>query len=169
MYYALVHYLQSYPDSINPYRQRHDPRYQVTAPHITFIFPVESWIGEQALTQHIPAVLRNWSSINVTLEGISQSHDNLVYLNVTNGNQDLIRLHDQLYTGMLVSYLRQDITYIPHVTLGTLNNINGLTAMSEAQELNLKFDIVIDKVTLIKCTNHDAPPIWKKDFELGAA
>jgi hypothetical protein len=33
------------------------------------------------------------------------------------GNEKVIALHDELYTGILSSYLRKDIEYIPHIGL----------------------------------------------------
>jgi 2'-5' RNA ligase len=43
-------------------------------------------------------------------------------LNVKKGNDELIKIHDRLYTGILREYLVRDISYIPHITVGSLKN-----------------------------------------------
>ena len=52
----------------------------------------------------------------------SDDEDETVYVFLVpdEGHSGLSLLHDRLYTGPLPQYLRLDLPYIPHITIGTL-------------------------------------------------
>lgn len=79
MYYAFVHYLNSYPTSLDAFRRKYDPRVDVTHPHITLVFPVGASIGQREISDHITAVIKNWKPFSITLEGAVLSWDNLPF------------------------------------------------------------------------------------------
>lgn len=166
MYFALVQYLKNYPPEIDAFRKRHDPRYELARPHLTYVFPVDAKIGEVPLVQHIEQVLAGKKAFPVTFSGITYSWDDLVFLLVQDGNDSVIQLHDELYTGILQPFLRADIEYIPHVTLGK-------KSIAEAQDLDLVRDLAfsseVSSLTLIKRENEMSPILWQKEFVLDRA
>ncbi len=166
MYYALVHYLQNYPKELDLFRQQFDPRFQITGPHLTLIFPVNATVGQEKLIAHISAKLAQQNPFQITLTGIEKSWDNYIFLTVGQGNERLTELHDRLYQDMLSHFLRSDIHYIPHVTLGKVNPENEAVALKAANELDLHFDITIDRLQLIRCQDDMAPHDWEKEFRL---
>jgi 2'-5' RNA ligase len=72
-------------------------------------------------------------------------------LNVKKGNDELIKIHDRLYTGILREYLVRDISYIPHITVGSLKNKEDFSkAVDQTASFNTNFTTVIsDFVTEI--------------------
>jgi 2'-5' RNA ligase len=122
MYYALVYYPKfdrKTEENIKAFRRKYDPFVDSWKPHIPFIFPVPcSEVEEEKLTEHVETVLRNWKSFPIRIGGFRKSWDHWLFLVLKEGNEEAIALHDELYTGILSSYLRSDIEYIPHIGIG---------------------------------------------------
>lgn len=165
MYYALVYYLKSYPQELVAFRQKYDPRTAITAPHLTFVFPVIANIHEATLIEHISQILAHCKPISITLRGITKAWDDYVFLMVADGTQQVIELHDQLYTGILATELRKDLPYVPHVTIGQVE-VGATEPIEEAKALNLHIELNINKLHLIRCVNDSTPHEWEKIFEL---
>jgi 2'-5' RNA ligase len=49
-------------------------------------------------------------------------------LNVKRGNDELIALHDWLYTGPLAASLSREHTFVPHLTVGRLGSVGAFGA-----------------------------------------
>lgn len=164
MYFALVHYLENYPSEIDDFRRKYDSRVKITPPHLTFVFPVNSSIDENELVRHISRVLQNLESFEVVIGGIERSWDDYVFLTLSEGNERVINLHDQLYTGLLLPHLNKQIQYIPHVTIGRVDLGNNNDPIQEATELQIEQAITIGKLSLIRCQDDNSPHEWEKEF-----
>lgn len=163
MYYALVYYLNEYPAVIDSFREKYDSRFLLTKPHLTFIFPVDATVSQTVIVEHIDKILNSKTSLQITFSGISRSWDNLVFLLTKEGTDKIMYLHDELYSGVLKPFLRPNIEYIPHVTLGSIQSEETL---KEAKNLNIHFSSRISSLTLIKRENETSPIIWSKVFAL---
>ena len=119
MFYALVHYPAVDTVSINQLRRSYDPQIDLIDPHITLVFPVREAIGEQRLVSHIEKILRGWKPFPIHLQGLQRSWDNYLFLLIQEGKMEVIRLHDELYTGILAKHLRDALPFVPHITLGS--------------------------------------------------
>ena len=51
---------------------------------------------------------------------LDSSHDGANYVSLipTDDFNEILRLHDRLYSGLLEQYLRKDLPYKPHLTVG---------------------------------------------------
>lgn len=165
MYYAVVYYLESYSPKIDQFRRKHDPRVEVTRPHVTLLFPIGDSIDEKKLINHITKVLKDWKAFHISLAGVTKSWDNYIFLTVSSGKEQVIKLHDALYTGMLSKYLREDIEFIPHVTIGQ-EEAESRSTLREATALQMKETVYISKVYLIRCSDDKTPHEWEKVFVL---
>lgn len=168
MIYAVVHYPDIDTVRIGQLRKEYDPQAGLIEPHLTIVFPLPDSVGEQALVSHIERVLSGWHPFPIRLKGLMQSPDNYLLLLLAEGSADITRLHDELYTEVLAPYLRADIAFVPHVTLGTFGEAaDGCRrALSEAERLNLDYESVVDRLDLLKI-NDDRPRIvWSKEFHL---
>lgn len=104
-------------------RKKFDERYyNVVEPHFTIVFPVEK-IEEHSFVQHVKKSTKYFESINFTIrssiivkDAFSKFTD--VFLVPDEGNSEIIRLHDKMYTGILSAELRLDIPFIPHIGIG---------------------------------------------------
>ena len=88
-------------DLIQNIRLRYDPLANKIAPHITLVFPFESEISSDALRQHIETQLDGLKPFSLSFQGISQEQDNYLFLNLTQGQKQIVRIHDILYYGIL--------------------------------------------------------------------
>src|SRR4030095_6311106 len=104
MRYALVHYPAVDLGRIDLIRKKYDPQFRLIAPHITIMFPAPDSIGERGLVSHIESVLRHWEPFPICLKGLQESWDQYLLLLINKGEADVIRLHDEMYTGLLSEY-----------------------------------------------------------------
>ena len=106
-----------------------------------------------------------------------------LFLILAQGNDSVIQLHRELYTGILAPYQREDIEFIPHLSLGLFARQDAAydirkprnvpleiekysQALSEAQELGLDYHCVIDRLHLVKISNDISKIVWSKEFPL---
>jgi len=168
MTYALVHYPEINTERIDLLRMRYDPQAALLAPHITLIFPLPETVDESALISHIEAVLLQWKAFPLGLEKLERSFDDCLFLTATEGAQELIGLHDDLYRGMLAAHERADIPYVPHVTVGvfTIQPAVFEEALEMAAQLDLKYESVVNRVSLLKLDDERTAIVWSKEFPL---
>src|ERR1051325_10646116 len=112
MLYALVHYPAVDVERINRLRRKYDPQFDLIAPHITVMFPVPESIGKHRLLSHIESVLPHWKPFPIHWKGLRKSWDEYLFLVLEGGEAEVIRLHDDLYTGLLSEYRSKDIPYV---------------------------------------------------------
>ncbi|WLR58849.1 2'-5' RNA ligase family protein [Guptibacillus hwajinpoensis] len=116
---------------IESIRAKYDPLYKLIPPHITLVFPFESDISKEKLLQHIRNVLINETPFKITLQGITGADERYLFLGVKSGNDEIIKLHDKLYTGLLKKHHYRNISYIPHITVGQLETKNEFNKVVE--------------------------------------
>jgi 2'-5' RNA ligase len=183
VYYGLVHYLSIDTEHIDRFRSKHDPHVDLIEPHITVVFPVPGFIGKERIVRHIQSVLRGWKSFPIHLQGFHKSWNHWLFLILQEGNASVIRLHDELYTGVLAGYRKEDIGFIPHLGLGffakrdaaydildpqqvPLDTARYSQALEEAKRLNLDYHGVIDKLHLVEITDDVSQIERDKEFVL---
>ena len=135
-------------DTINNIRGKYDPLANYIAPHITIIFPFESDLTTHELKEYFNKSLIGMKNFKVMLKGITGDYrDGYLFLNVKKGNDNIIELHDKLYSGLLEKFLYRKVTYCPHLTVGRVSEENEFdNAVNELSCYNENFETVIDKV-----------------------
>ncbi|MTI69814.1 MAG: 2'-5' RNA ligase family protein [Firmicutes bacterium] len=134
-------------EKIEDIRSKYDPLYNCIKPHITLVFPFESNIQTKELKKHIKEVLGGIDKFKLKLKGITGSLDNYLFLNIKEGNDNLIKIHDKLYTGILKKHLYKKITYFPHLTVGKFEDSNSFQkAFMEVKNMDYVFEAVIEKI-----------------------
>jgi 2'-5' RNA ligase len=101
-------------------RRRYDPLATEMPAHLTLVFPFEDPLPDAALEAHVRSVVAGWRPLTITLAEITGHENPHLFLNVKRGNDELIDLHDRLYTGPLARHQLRWNTYVPHVTVGRL-------------------------------------------------
>jgi 2'-5' RNA ligase len=101
-------------------RAKYDPLFNLIQPHITLVFPFDSDLSTNALEKHLHDAIRGHSPFRVVLKGITGYPGGYLFLNVKVGNDEIIALHDKLYSGPLQPYLDRTVTYTPHLTIGRI-------------------------------------------------
>lgn len=137
MYYCLVHYPEINTTALDLFKRKYDPYYPGVNPHISLIFPVPaSEMSREVMVEHVKTVLKSWKPFDYHLAGFEKAVDHWLFLTVKEGNEEIIRLHDQLYSGPFKKYLREDLPFLPHVALGLFTK--------EGSEYNLENPSVVE-------------------------
>jgi hypothetical protein len=163
MHYAVVYFPEVYPESVNRIRREYDPTEPIVRPHIGVVFPVPESVGEDKLAGHVERVLGAWGRFPVGIGGLKKSFDHWLLLTLEEGYDDVVRLYREMNTGILATYRRDDIEFIPHISLGLF--VKGSTpydggqrsqfderryrgALEEVQKEDLNFKCVVDRLHL---------------------
>ena len=168
MIYALIHYPNFDHPRLDQFRKKYDVQVNLIALHITLMFPVPESMGEENLVHHLENVLHNWQPFPIHLQGVQISPDDHVFLMLQKGNAEILRLHSEIYTGILVDYRREDIPFVPHLTLGVLNQDSNEHdhVLEEAKQLDIDHHSVLDKLHLVKVNDDRSKIVWSKEFSL---
>jgi len=177
--HAVVHFPNIDKTRINELRDEYDPYRGLIDVHITIVFPVR--VDEQALVEHIEKTLECWRPFEVRLKGLLLSFDQWLFLTVQDGNRRLVKLFEEMYTGLLASHRRHDIEFVPHIGLGyfgmedydlddptavPLDQSRYEEALRKAEAAELDFETVIDRVTLIEVDDQFTQTTIVKEFLL---
>ncbi|MEI8073080.1 MAG: 2'-5' RNA ligase family protein [Candidatus Saccharibacteria bacterium] len=97
--------------------------YMVIEPHFTFVFPVAN-VDEQEFISHVREKAKDAKAITFTLNKTKVVKDSFneywhTFLVPSEGYDEIVKLHDLLYTGSLQKELRLDIPFVPHVGIGS--------------------------------------------------
>lgn len=156
MQYAVVFFPSIQSQELDDFRGKFDPKSTLIPPHITLVFPVSGEIGQDSLIKHIQESIASIKPFGITLEGTHLASDNYLYLLVSKGNEKIVELHDRLYTGVLAPYLRTDLEFIPHLTIGYFEKNNSLDknqydlAKEALQNSPFNFEVSFDSISLIQ-------------------
>ena len=139
---------------IDEIRDKYDPLAHHVRPHITLVFPFQSEISIYELMNHLKGVLSQIKSFKITMNGIVpvQSFGNYLFLEITEGIEEIVDIHKQLYTGLLAPFHPQWLKagdYYPHMTVGKLESIEEYEdAIEEVKNINDIFSSIANKVSV---------------------
>jgi 2'-5' RNA ligase len=154
---------------IESVRRTNDPQHRLIAAHITLVFPLV--MPEGALDGHVRRCAAERSPFSITLDravvhrnaGAPNPH---VFLLPAHGAEEIARLHDDLYGGALRAHLREDIPYVPHVTVGACPEERTCAAL--AAELNQRGISVHARIDAVEVVSVSADAVTRvAAFALG--
>ncbi|CAM3118064.1 2'-5' RNA ligase family protein [Lactiplantibacillus plajomi] len=129
-------------------RQQYDPLAPHIRPHLSLVFPFESSLSDAQLTRLIRAMVAKLSPFELTLDHLGTDHHGYFWLRVTTGNLLLTQLHDQLYADAnLAPFLRSDLPYHPHLTLGHVAPTAVPAILARLAPLPLKFTTTVTTIS----------------------
>lgn len=148
-------------EAIQAIRERFDPLVEYIAPHITLVFPFESALSTDELKAHLSHTLAGMRPFTVRLNGVTGDfRDGYLFLNVKQGNDSIIDLHDRLYSGALEPFLLRKVTYCPHITVGRVLEPSAFDrALEELAGFQESFEAEIDKVYVENIDSSDRSTI----------
>jgi len=109
---------------IRAFRIEHDrAKVHKVEPHFTIAFGVPG-VDDDHYLEHVRKIAAASHPITFhcryAMLGADESGDTAyIFLVPDEGNSALSLLHDRLYAGLLASYLRIDVPFVPHITIGT--------------------------------------------------
>ena len=122
MYWSLVYFPDVGADSLNGIRRKYDPTFELIRPHVTIMFPAPESVGEVRLREHIHNIALRRRQFPVRFRGFVKSPDHWLFLKVEDGNAEFVQLYASMYTGPLAEFRRDDVEFVPHVSLGLFVN-----------------------------------------------
>lgn len=160
--------LNKHHNLIQNIREKYDPLANCIAPHVSLVFPFESDISNEELKQHLDKTLDGIGKFTVEFRGVTgDMRDGYLFLNVKRGNDQIIELHDRLYTGKLKDYLHRGIIYCPHITVGKIDDPDkfneAIKELSSFDETIIKADI--DRI-YVEAIDEDNNSIIQFTYEL---
>lgn len=126
-------------DWIQSIRRKHDRLYyDVVNPHVSLVFPIDG-IERSTLIGHVHKQARSTAPFEAVFRcailGDPDFEDHAhAFLVPDEGFSNIVRLHDQLYTGPLADFLRLDMPFLPHV--GIANTPQPEACKKIVDELN---------------------------------
>ncbi|EJS68749.1 2'-5' RNA ligase family protein [Bacillus cereus] len=136
-------------DEIESIRKIHDPLFSLIPPHITIVFPFEINISNDELKSHILDLSKGIGTIEIKFASRITSVGDYLFLKVEKGKEQIEKLHDKLYTGPLLQFLKRDIRYIPHVTVGRKESPQLAAEIAKAvSSFHEKLTCVINRISV---------------------
>jgi len=135
---------------IEAIRKKYDPFHKKFRTHITLTFLFED-IPQKQLYEHIKKSIKGIKPFRIILKGIKKSpKEYCLYLLIKKGKIPIIRIHKKLYSKLLTKWLRKEIPYLPHVTLGVLKNRSEIhNAIKEINKKKIEVEVNINKIYLL--------------------
>ncbi len=104
--------------AIEPFRAANDPAAANMPAHVMLVFPFHTVLTPLQIASHVKKIVGNWPPLPISIRDIEGLLDTFVLLMVRDRAEALTQLHDKLYTGVLAPFLRDDIVFQPHITVG---------------------------------------------------
>lgn len=139
---------------IDKVREKYDPLAKHVRPHITLVFPFDSDIESIALKEHILSVASKINQFEIVLQGIVpvKSFGNYLFLKIQKGNEEIIKLHEKLYTGILEAHYPEWLSkgnFLPHMTVGSLDDEKKLeVAVNDTKDIDNLFKTTVNEISV---------------------
>lgn len=141
---------------IQEFREENDElNYKVMEPHFTLVFPVFNQRPETFI-EEIKSRASDHKTIKFALRCAIMDKDAFtpywhVYMVPDEGYSQIIKLHDNLYSGKLAEELRLELPFIPHI--GIANSVEKWTCKELVDQINysnMEIEGVIDEIDVVE-------------------
>lgn len=139
---------------IDKIRELYDPLASCVRPHITIVFPFDSFIETVELREHLSSVLTDIAPFEIILKGITPTNNfgKYLFLNIQKGRDEIIELHKRLYTGILQNYYPEWLKgkdFFPHMTVGSFDSQEQFeAAISETRNIDDTFKTIVNEISV---------------------
>ena len=109
---------------IDNFRKKHDPLfYGIVDPHFTIVFPTFG-IEQNDFVAEVEEKSKKIHKFDFTIRCALMNNDRLsdyyyIFLSPDEGNSNIVKMHDILYSGKLRKTLRLDIDFFSHIAIGS--------------------------------------------------
>jgi 2'-5' RNA ligase len=134
---------------IEEMRAKYDPLYSSIPPHITLVHPFKSSLSKEELIDHIQNFLSAIKPFEIRCQNVTGADGHYLFLNVKKGNDDIICLRDRLYSGILKRHYARELSFMPHVTVGTLDDEDTFKkALRDIEDFDTEFTSTVHKISV---------------------
>jgi len=166
---AVVNYpsLEDYDYTwIKSYRKKNDAYASLINVHFSFVFPIYD-MAPDAFIAEIKKQSAGCRAISFAIRSAIRNNDRTndywhVLLVPDEGFSAVVRLHDRLYSGLLASYERLDLDFIPHMGIGNSKDPKVCKKMvSEVNAKELEICGWINDLDIIQMKNGQISTIYR--------
>lgn len=123
---------------IQDYRKENDKQFTLVKPHVTLVFAVRD-LDKSSFLNEAKQKINGVKPFDFDLKVATINQDNSggyyhEFLVPDIGYSNIVKLHDQLYSGLFAPYLRFDVDFIPHIGIG--NSEDAQTSKERVDKLN---------------------------------
>jgi hypothetical protein len=140
---------------IQDFRRKNDAYYELTGPHIPFVFPdlkteVDDFINEVRIQAE------GQRKIDFKLKCAIRNNDRTsdfwhVLLVPDEGFSEMVKLHDMLYSGLFKPIERLDLDFVPHMGIANSTDPNECRSMiHEINAMDIDISGTIDQLDIIQ-------------------
>ncbi|NJO99227.1 MAG: 2'-5' RNA ligase family protein [Pleurocapsa sp. CRU_1_2] len=105
-------------------------------------------MASDELRDHINTSLNGFKPFSLSLQGISHEPENYLFLNLIRGQEQIIKIHNLLYSGIIARFLSKQHDYKPHITVGRLKNLSATqTGMNKLEHFDHEFTTEVNKIS----------------------
>lgn len=149
-------------EKIQEIRNRYDELASIIPPHITLAFPFNLPISNKELKEQLEQILSRYGKIDIACKRISFSKDQrinkyYIFLNIIEGIETINNIHNDIYEKVLK--IPRPSNYIPHITLGTIDEIDANIDLKET------FETIVDNI-IVESIGENEEPIVEFKIEL---
>jgi hypothetical protein len=154
MAYLVIAYPELQQSDLNwiqDYRKQNDRQFTLVKPHFTLVFAIQD-LDKDSFLNEVKQKVSNIKPFDFDLNVATINQDNSgsyyhEFLVPDTGYSNIIKLHDKLYSDLLASYLRLDVDFIPHISIG--DSEDAQTSKRRVDELNAEGVSVHGRITSI--------------------
>lgn len=134
-------------------RKTSDKQFSIVKPHFTLIFPTDK-VSSSEILQHIKTVKLSTQPFNFTLtKAVVEENIYPTYFQIQLvANQpiaEIIEIHDSLYVDILANELREDIPYVPHITVASNKSRELMQQLADKiNKSGIAIEGRVDKITM---------------------
>lgn len=143
-------------NTIQNIRLNYDKLATLVPPHITLAFPFSDIISDEDLIIKMKEILIDTEPFKISFKGITVSQEKYIFLNCIEGNDKIIKLHNEIYSKILNKHNKRVVNYIPHITLGKAEKIG------ELKEFDDTFTTIVNEIIIEKIGENEESIIIKK-------
>lgn len=143
---------------IDNIRKLYDPLAELVAPHITLVFPFESHISNDELSDILKNRLSSIKPFQLKLQGISKQEDafgNYLFLNILQGAEEICAINKALYENEFKEFFF-GVPFTPHMTIGKLPTSKEMDdAYNSIKFMQDTFLTTVDKISVEMIGDND--------------
>jgi len=148
---------------IESVRRIHDPHHGLVEPHATLVFGFERPLLDH-IVGHVRDLAARFAPIACRFDSVRAVRDvagsgGHLFLIPTRGAAEIVALHEALYEGPLRSELRAEIPFIPHVTIGRLDDHVEAEALAERLSSGLDMAARLTRLDLVAFDGGPVAPV----------
>ena len=159
---------------IEEFRRLHDGHHALVRAHFTMVFGC-SGVDERAYLEHVREVARLSRPVPFVCRYAMLGADHeggraYVFLVPDEGYSGISRIHDALYRREMAAFLRLDIPYVPHITLGSSADRAAMkTRCDELNQSELSVHGSLEALTVVAQEDGSLVDVGSFPFKSGGA